>query len=142
MKSITVQLEDITKFATEGGKLIFTPKAEDSLLSLLALKDKIEEAIELAKKDIMESGRKVFPDFKAVKGKRISVSIREYGDRYAVDGKPSDEFIRQIVTERVNADKVAEYEQAEGKLPEGIKTNERIQKVVISIKKDETYKLP
>ena len=126
---ITINKKDIELLKNEAGKLPMKKSAEECLLTIMELKDYFDDLLEEIKKSITDSGKKVYPDFKGVVGANIKAVLRYYGDRYSGS---NTEYEKEIVTKRLNVEKIDAYLKEKGKLPEGITERERVEKLVIT----------
>ena len=136
--TITVKKSDITKFAEEGGKLVWKAEAEEQLLHLLELKETIDNAIEEVKENIAIAGKEVSPDFSGVMGSRVRAIYRVFGEKYAYDKNLVEKarpFLNEFTVRKVISEVVDEYAKKEGNLPEGIVEKERLPKISLSITK-------
>jgi len=133
---IIINKSEISSFKQEAGKMLFNKGAEDQLLALLKIKDEIDQAIDEVKKNILIAGHSITQDFKGVVGRNVKCVVRQYGDRYRTT---NPEYQKQIVIRRADSDKIEEYVNNKGKLPEGVVENEREEKLTIIIpNKDDT----
>ena len=130
---IKISKKNIADLISESGKILFKKSAEDELLKLLLIKDEIDTALASVKEMIMKAGKEVSPDFNGVIGKRIKCVVRKYGDRYK---STNPDFIKEIVIKRTDGDKVDEYVENKGKLPEGVMENIREEKLTIIVPKE------
>ena len=100
---------------------------------VLKIKDEIDKFIEDIKHDILVAGRSVSSDFAGVVGRQVKCVVRKYGDRYK---STNPEFIKEIIIKRTDGDKVDEYLENKGKLPEGVMENIREEKLTIIVPKE------
>lgn len=129
MDIVKVDKTEIAKLKVEAGKLVLTQKAENELIKLLDLKDYIDEVVEEVKNTISKSALSLYPEFKGVVGENLRAVYRNYGDKYETD---NTEFLKTIITQRIDSDKIDEYIKVNGNLPEGVKKKERVKKLTIS----------
>ncbi len=124
-----IKLKDI-ELLVEGAKdLTLNPKAEDSLIALLDLKDKVDELVEQAKSMILDEGRKKYKDLKSITASNLKLSLRYFGDKYDTQ---DPEFRKEIVNTRVDSSKIENYLKENGKLPDSVMSKARTEKVVIT----------
>ncbi len=124
-----IKLKDI-ELLVEGAKdLTLNPKAEDSLIALLDLKDKVDELVEQAKSMILDEGRKKYKDLKSITASNLKLSVRYFGDKYDTQ---DPEFRKEIVSTRVDSTKIEKYLEENGKLPDSVMSKARTEKVVIT----------
>lgn len=130
---IIVSPEEIKSMVLKGGRMVFKKEAENELLKLLSLKDKIDQAISEVKENILKAGHSITPDFVGVIGKKVRCVVRKYGDKYKIQGETSPRFIKETIIKRANSDEIELEIEKTGKLPEGIKENEREEKLTIIV---------
>jgi len=134
---IKIDTNELTAFAEEAGKFVFKQSAEENLLKLLKLKKLIDDALEKAKADIEEAGKKISPDFKGVVGQQIKAIYRSFGEKYTYNKEKVIEaspYLKEIIWRKVKSDEVNAYVKANDKLPEGIIEKDRQPKISISVK--------
>lgn len=137
-KTLSITIPDIHQLATDGEKLIFKKEAEESLVKLLELKQKVDEAIEKVKEAIKQAGEQILPNFKGVEGEVIKCIYRYYGAKYEIeDEEKAKPFIIEKVVKTLDYKAIDEIVKQTGDLPEGIKTKEREKQLSIIVKKNE-----
>ena len=134
---IVIDPKEVAIWADEAGRFLFKPKAEAQIL-------KIHEAIlllqsweEKIKEQIGEMGKALNPNFKGVKGDKVSCIYRKFGAKYEYDWKKKQActpYLKEKIYYSVDSDKVDKYLKEVGELPEGIV--EKAREDVLSI----TYK--
>ena len=127
-KDIVIKRKDLTPLVTEGGKLVFNKKAEVAIVALLDHYREVGEAIDSLKKTIAEAGQSISPDFKGVVGEKVKAVYRLYGDRYEYDKSRKEElmpFLKLINWYKLSPEKVDEYVEQTGTVPDGIILKER-----------------
>jgi len=129
---ITIKPEEIKDLTIEGSKLLIKQEAEDKLLQLLQLKDKVEEAIESAKKAIVESGTKLSPDFRGFYGSKIKGYLKASGFKYDAINK---EYQKKTERTYPDTEKIENYKTQHGSLPEGVVENKREEKLYFTVNK-------
>lgn len=132
--TITISKKQISSLVNNAGRMMFKKEAEDELLKLIKVKDDIDNALSQVKEAILTAGRSITPDFTGVLGKRVKCVVRKYGDRYK---STNPEYIKEIIMKRTDADKIDEYVDKSGKLPEGVSENEREEKLTIIVPNNE-----
>lgn len=137
---ITVDLEQVAELVMKGKDIFLTPKAEKSLLKLLDLQKKIDEAINTAKKLIEEQGIAHNENFTSIKGDKLKIMYRVYGAKYAIDSTriadlPS-EFYKVSTSYAPVTAKIEKFVDEKGSLPLGISERERSQQISISLAKE------
>jgi hypothetical protein len=138
---ITIDPKQISILQEKGGKLLFKRNAEDALISLLTLRDMVDKAIENAKLKIAEAGTELDPGFKGIKGDKVEISYRRYGEKYEYDWKKKDKaepFLIEKIYYKVDSAMVDGYVEKTGELPEGISEKEREKTIKLLEDKDES----
>lgn len=125
---LIVNLNDINSLALEGGKLMYTPRAEEAIVGLLTLKELIDNHIEAIKGKIAAAGKQLDPNFKGVVGEQIKSIYRAYGEKYEWDKttKTPDGILKEVVSVKVDTKAVELFVKEQGKLPDGIMEKERV----------------
>ena len=138
MKSITYEPDKVELMIKQGADIVITPDGEKAIETLLNLKDRIDEAIELLKTEITKRGKAMFPDFHAVKGDKIRMYTKRL-DRYTAEKTPKatiKEFCKEISFLKLDQDKVSEYVKKNKKIPSGIFEKAETETLIISRKKE------
>lgn len=84
-KIITVDLDDLGKLVHDGENIVLNPEAEEALLKLLALQQRVNDAVEAAKVRIESKALEYNPNFTSVRADRLKVGYQAFGGKYAVD---------------------------------------------------------
>ncbi len=131
---MNIPIETINNLVEEADQILFTPEGEQALLQLLEVKDKVDEALDSAKKRIGEAAVKINPNFKCVVGENVKVSYRSFGSKYTIDPAKADslppELVKIMVKATPNAKEIDRY-IAEHGMPDGVSRAERTNQVVI-----------
>lgn len=124
---LIINLDDVRNLAIEGGKLMYTPDAEQAIVDLLVLQELVENSIASIKQQIAEAGQALDPNFKGIVGHQIKSVYRAYGEKYSYDGNfnTPKEVLKTITTVKVFGNGVEAYVKEHNKLPEGIVEKER-----------------
>ncbi len=137
---ITVDLDDVGKLAYDGEKIVMEQEAEQALVELLELQERIIGAIATAKRNIETSALAYNPNFKSVQGNRVKIGYQFFGGRYAVDETRLSSLPKDLykTTTNYNADSKAidAFAKSHGKLPLGIIERDRTKTIVIKPIKD------
>jgi hypothetical protein len=105
-------------------------EAEEALVRLLDVKDFIDQAIADVKEAITFSGRDVLGNnFKGIVGERIKAVFRAYGDKYETK---NPQFQKEIIIQRADSDRIDEYLEKKGKLPNDTTEKLRELKLIIT----------
>jgi len=134
MNEIVIKIDEVKNLSKEGGKFVFKRDAEEQLNKLLELQEFINEQVEIAKKAIIEAGTAIDEDFSGAIGENISANYRYYGDRYGYNNvHTAKPFLKEITFYKVDPEKIDNYLEEVGELPEGVVFKERTKS--LSIKK-------
>lgn len=136
---ISVDVNEVGILADEGGKLVFSPKAESSILRLLELQVLIEDALTFVKRAIKEGGESIDSGFRGVQGEKISCINRVYGSKYGYDADRLEEalpYLTEKFSYTVDTDKVDAFIKENNAFPLGIHENDREAQLSLSLKKD------
>lgn len=124
---LVIDLDSIRIMASEGGKLVFTPKAEDAIIKLLQLQELIENQIKSVKEQIATAGQAIDPNFKGVVGENVKAIFRSYGEKYGYDNNFNTpaEVLKTVTWIKVNGAAVDAYIKEHGVMPIGIYAKDR-----------------
>ena len=137
---ITVDLDKLKQLTAEGENILVKPEAENALVQLLDLQQKIEEAIETAKLNIEKKALELNPNFQSVQSDRIKVYYRAYGAKYYIDESqmhlaPRELYeVEEKVAYKIDANKVEKWIKEHDAMPAGINEVERKKSISISLK--------
>jgi len=137
--NIVIRKEDILTLKEEGGKLILSPKGEEAFVKLLELKKFIDETIEEVKDKIVETGLDIDEDFKGLVGERVRATYRYTDSVYTYKKAEidiSEPFLKKVEYYKVDTEKVEQYENEVGELPQGIYYKDRTKKLVIKLNEE------
>ena len=127
---ITIDKNEILKLKKEGSGLVLKKEAEEALVRLLDVKDFIDQTIADVKEAITFSGRDVLGNnFKGIVGERIKAVFRAYGDKYETK---NPQFQKEIIIQRADSDRIDEYLEKKGKLPNDTTEKLRELKLIIT----------
>jgi len=136
-KQIIIYLDEISKLAEEGGKLVFKKEAEEELVKLLEIKNKIDEAIERVKEQIKQAGESILPNFKGVEGRMVKAIYSYHGAKYEIqDPQKAQGFYRIVVYEKPDTEAIDNYVKEYGELPEGVVAKEREKSLSLRLKEN------
>lgn len=110
-KVIVVDIDDLGKLVHDGSDIVMQPAAENALLALLDLHDRVERAIECAKKVIEQQALAYNPNFTGVRSDRIKVGYQMYGSKYALDESQiatPDKLVITITAPHVHKTKISD----------------------------------
>lgn len=132
---IVIDPKELAIFAQEGGKFLFKPQAEEYIIKLLEVQKMATEKLEEVKSTIEKMGLELNPNFKGVKGEKVSCIYRKYGSKYEYDWKKKEEcmpFLKEKKYYSVDSEKVDKYLEDVKELPEGITESQREEKLTIT----------
>lgn len=134
MSKLTIDLENVVKLASDGKTFALNPDAEESIVKLLELQEKVEHAISVVKASIAEQGTNLNQGFSGVRGSRIQASYRNYGQVYSFEHSDASgvdpSYYTKSITYRPNTKSIEDYQDSHGALPPGIVLNEGRKKSV------------
>ena len=135
---ITVDLDELANLTKTADGIFMDGSAEKSLVDLLALSDKLEQAVKEAKATLEAKALALDPNFQSIRGDRIKVGYRYFGSRWSIDESNLNllpkTFYTTKTTYSINAEEV-EKQIKTGRLPVGIKENERAKTITITLLK-------
>lgn len=143
MDAIEIRINEqaLAGFVEEGGKLMVKKEANDSIMALLRLQNKLETYIRKVKDSIVGSALAINPTFKGVFGKDVKGIYKTTGRKYSFDKNMGDtdrlvsEGLLRPVTTYVPVSEKIEALEAEGSpLPAGIVKNERSKDLYFQVK--------
>ena len=138
MDDIVIKIKDITALVKEGSNLAFSNTSEDAIIKFLDFLDWAEKQKELLKTLIYEEGKKQFPSMTGIKGKSLKFYIKKTPKYLRDSGKPLEvEVSDEITFRKLNVEKVGQYIEKAGKMPSGVKENDKQFDFILSRKKDE-----
>jgi hypothetical protein len=132
---IVIDPKEMTVLAEEAGKFIFKPRAEKQILKLHETILMLQDLEEKIKETIGEMGKALNPNFKGVKGDRVSCIYRKYGAKYEYDWKQKSAclpFLKEKIYYSVDGEKVDRYLKEVKELPQGIVERPREEKLSIT----------
>jgi hypothetical protein len=137
---ITVDLDDLGKLVYDGANIVMQPEAEQALLELLELQERVAGAVTAAKRAIEEKALAYNPNFTSVQASRIKVGYQFFGGRYSIDesklSKLPKDLYKTKTTYSPDSKAIDKYAKDNGKLPLGIVERERTKSIVIKPIKD------
>lgn len=133
-----IDIENLNELVTKADGIFLTPKGEETLVQLLDIQKKVEDAINTAKTVLEQAALKLNRDFKSIQGDKIKVAYRYYGSQYYLDETLVAEVDPELykVTKRysVNTKAVEEWVETHKGMPLGIKEVERKKQIAFSMK--------
>jgi hypothetical protein len=136
---VTIDLEQLTNIVQKADGIVFSPEAENVLVQLYEIKQKVEEAEKTAKKLIEETALKYDPNFTSIQSDKLRVSYRAYGSRYSIDESHLADIPEGLYKKVVKYSPVAKAIEAhadEKGMPLGIVENERKKQVSITMRRE------
>ncbi len=135
---VTVDLTKLEVYQEDAENIVVDQKAEESIVKLYELRDKIDAAIKTAKEKIKVAALAYNKDFKSITSNKLRIMHRAYGARYSIDQSHIDKLPKELYSTTVrHSPKAAEIDRyAEDKgLPLGIIENKREPQLQITVKK-------
>lgn len=140
--TVQVNLTEMMQLAEDGKTLLFNPAAEDAILALLDLADRVNNTVDLVKAEIERAGLEYTPSFTSVGGDKLKANYSASGAKYKED--PDATIIQRRApfwtaktTYSPNGKEVEKYElKHRGKLPNGIIKATRKSSIRFNIKKE------
>lgn len=132
--------DDLEVIKKEGEDFALNPDAEPYLERLEEYKQAIEDIEDYLKEKIFEVGFAINPNFKGVQGDKVRIMARKYGAKYKFvlnKREKLEPFLTKKEWYNVDSDKVDQYLEEVGELPDGIYEADREPKVSISLKDNE-----
>lgn len=135
---LTVKYTDLQALVEEGKNITVTPKAENAMVALLELQEKVQEAIDQAKKVIEEKALELNPNFSSVRSDKVRVYYRAHGSKFAIDESkvqflPKDTY-KMKVTYSPDSKVLDQYaKEHNGLYPDGVIIRERTKSLSISL---------
>lgn len=124
-------------------EVVLTDQANNVLLELLVLQNKVAETIENIKGQLKDAMLKNPNKPSKLIGKNVTINLTESGTRYATSETATPEvmekFTKRIVTERVDVDakKIDAFRELnDGNLPDGIVLKARSLRVDVKVNKE------
>ena len=135
---VTIDLDKVGKLVKEADKILLDKAGEQTILGLLKVREKIDEAVKQAKKNIEDSALKMDKNFSSVQGDKIKVAYRAYGARYKIDESRLKDLPESLYKKTIRyypeAKAIDDWANENG-LPLGIEEPVRVKQIVISVKK-------
>lgn len=135
---ITIDTDTLVQLSKEADQILFDPKAEESIVQLLQLKDQIEDAIKETQASIEAKALELNPHFKSIQSDKVRVTYREYGNKYSLDESYLDQIPQELykatVKYSVETKEVDKMLKQTGMLPLGITTPERKKSLSLGLK--------
>ena len=118
MSKITIDLNQLKVIADKAGEFLLDAKTESQLSKLfIEVPNQVAEYQELAKQKLMEATGGMAT---TIATDNLKVRLSSKKGQYSFTEEPVNDFVKEVVSKRVDADKVREYLEANGSLPEGI----------------------
>lgn len=132
---LTLDTNEIAIILEDSKGITLRHDAEDSLLKLIEIKRKIDEAWESVHQLIDEEAKKVNENWAAIKTDRIKIIKYPTGQRYMISDseKLPKGFLKERVISSLDISEVDSYVKSNDSLPPGVSLKERNQKVDIKV---------
>ena len=134
MNKLVLNIElDLDKTTKNGMEFIIDPRAEQSILELLAFRDKIDNALHLISDNLKTEMIKLGDNTCQVHGDQIQAKLT--GAKYSAVGKVEPRFIKETaiksVRRTIKTKDVDAYFLKNKELPKGIINKEQKMKIVV-----------
>ena len=134
-------IENLDKLVSEADTIFLKPEAEEVLVQLLEVQQKIEQAIDAAKLKLEEAAKKANPNFSSIQADRVKVYYRVYGSKYKIDESLLQFIPKELYTVKTsfsaNTDAIEKYAEQKKGFPQGIIEPERPKSITFSFKRGE-----
>lgn len=138
MEEITINLKKISDLVAEGEDIFIKPEAEDALIELLEIQEKVEEAVKTVKENLEAKGLEINPNFKSIQGDNVRIGYRYFGAEYRIDEAYISEIPENLYTAKtsysLDTKELKNYLKENKGIPQGIVANDRKKTITISIK--------
>jgi hypothetical protein len=101
---ITIDLDELGGLVEEGEKIFLKPEAEQALLKILDLEEKIAEIKDLAKATLLQKANELNPNFKSLSSDEVRITCRAYGDRFYIEPENLDMASQELYKREVVID--------------------------------------
>ena len=136
---ITVDLDELANLTKTADGIFMDGSAEKSLVALLDLSDKLEQAVKEAKATLEAKALALDPNFQSIQGDKIKVGYRYFGSRWSVDESNLSQlpeiFYNKKTVLSVNTEVVEDQLKKTNQLPLGLRENDRTKTITITLKK-------
>lgn len=136
----TINLTEIKRKITlvkkVGDQVVIDEKAEKAIAQLFTFQKQLEEALKNVKGQVAEALEPF--GAKTLKGKYVTVSVAEPRKdmKYRVDEEAQGKYAKQRISYVVDADKIEEYIEEKGQLPQGVHLSGANKVVRVTVKKE------
>jgi len=133
---VTIDTDKVKVAADEAGQFYFKPGAEKHLKLLMQYQAEIAAAVELAQANIQAVIDDNNPAVTSIVGGKIKVNRSLTGAIYGADDikKVPAEFVKEAVRKFVDSKGIEAYQlENGGKLPKGVKLNDRKYRMAIKV---------
>lgn len=133
---VTIDTDKVKVAVDEAAQFYFKPGAEKHLKLLMQYQAEITEAVAAAQANLQAVIDEKNPAVTSIVGTQIKVTRSLTGSIFGTDDieKVPAEFVKQAVRNFVDSKGIAKYqEENEGKLPTGVKLNDRKYRIAIKV---------
>lgn len=135
---IKIDLDRVNKLVKEADQIFFDPKAEETLVELLTIQQKIEDAIKEAKARLEKTALEINPNFTSIQSDKIKVFYRAYGSRFYLDTDRINVVDKDLYSKKVsysiNTKELNAWIKEKKSIPDGVIEAERKKSLSITIK--------
>lgn len=138
---MTIDLDKIiSEAAKQGAEFVTDPKVEDSLLELLAARDKLIESVAYVEQQIASALTTENPINRSVTGKRVRFSMRTYGPKYKLDTEKAEPTLFYYGKPRAypKTKEIDQFVENYGQLPVGVEESVRELKAKLEVIDEKT----
>ena len=137
MARLELDSDKVAEMCKTAEGVALTPDAEQALLQLLDVQERINNFVEIVKAKIVENAMQFGDDFVALKTDNLKLEYRAFGSEFELEDHATVDTTFVTLTERmtVNVKAVKDFmAEHEGQLPTGIVRRERTKTLVIKRK--------
>lgn len=98
---LIIDTDELAKLQAEAEAVVLKTEAQDTLLRILELEQKVADIKEVAKSKLLEEGKKLNPNFKSWEADRVRISMRAYGAKYFVSDMEFDLAPKELFSTEV-----------------------------------------
>lgn len=132
---IVIDTDEILLDANSAGEFVLKAEAEEHLVRLIEVKEKVDKVLDAVKKKLEKQGTDVNPHFSGVRGDRVKVGYSAHGAMYSVGDidKIPQEFYTVKKSYSLRSADIKRFVTENKKLPDGVIENDRKKSVSISL---------
>ena len=137
--TMEIEIEKLDDLIQRADEIFFSREAEKIMIEFYKLKTKVEEAEKLIKQKLMDTGLKLSPHFKSIKGEHVKVNYIPSGAKYQIDLSKIDNIPKELINIKYlpNSKEIDAYKKSFNSFPDGISERSRKKKISVYIKKED-----